>query len=1831
MTPETPTPTLDPFIILQPLPSRDGVGLLRSWPGTLAGFKVQAAYQHEQQIYPLAVNAQLPTIIVSTNSQPQLTYQTRLKRTLAELCPAQLPFCDRLQLAISLTEALDSLHRQDIFHLSLRPGTFLISDDFHYAELIDLSCARHCPKGSLGLPAMPPLFASPHWLAPEQSYPADRLADNRTDLYSLGAILVWLFSGQPPFAPLQGERELAYAHMASAAQLPTQLPADAASALTALLQALLTKEADSRYQSCSGLLADLQAIQHSLQQREEAPLPTHLSLCDRLHIANTLYGRTTETAQLLQAFQRVSEGASEAILIAGYSGVGKSALVNAIHKPILQADGLFVSGKFDQFQRGTPYSALVQAFSQIVRTLLAQPAAQVSHWRKQLNSILAPNGQILTALIPELEQLLGPQPIVPALGPEEQQHRFNRTFMLFVREICRTHKPLVLFIDDLQWADLASIKLLQQLLSDPDSQHCLLLGAYRDNEVDERHPFIRMLAELEHSERLQALTLQPLPPAVVTQLLADSLQLPAQQLQALTRLIHEKTGGNPFFLRQFIQELYQRELLVFGSAAARLSASDQQNASGHAQSSNNAAQPRWRWSMSAIAQQNITDNVVELMLNRITRLPPHQQLYLQQAACIGARFSLSLLAQLAQLPPAQLRQQLRPLFSLGLLLPVREPGPASGHETPDGLTEQQVRFLHDRVQQAAAASLSEPARQQIHLQLGRLLLAARAKADADSDSPSATVKPGPDDNCFELAGHFNQVRALLQPQEYAPVLQLNYQAALKAHSATAYATAVSYLDHALSLAGADTDSVLLDDIWLLKLECLYLAGEFTAAEALRDTVSLRCSTASQCTRFYNVLITQYTRYGKLQQAIEQGLQALHYLGNPLPARPDMDDLGAAIAEAQQNLQVQPFARLVHKPAITDQQVLLTLDILMAMQPCCYNAGGALFPLTILELLKLTMQHGNSPCSSYVYMMYGLLCTKALKDYDTAFEAAHYSAQVARDYPANPLLEGRLLMMRSNFILPWQQPLSASASMRDEAYHQCLEQGDYYWGIHSYIFGFYSDLFSTPSLARLLQRTEQVVSTCQQIKQPAQVYLAQLQCNLLRILQGSLDNQQNLDHSPGFEQQALQHFQQHHYLGGRYDRLLGRLLQGYLLGNYQQALGVALSPSLTRDDLDEGIFHEATYTLFNLLALLALQLRGDTLSRHQREWQADAWPRYQRWYALNPTNFSAGYHLLQAEQQALAGDHIEARCSYERAIGHAAQSGQALLQAVASERAAHYNLSQQDIAQARAWLEKALRVYQDWGAHAKADEMETLLAQVSDQHLLSDTRNLDWHSVLNASQALTRHSTATELIHQLLQQASQITGARQAAFFRPLTTLSSEQVSAAIASPDTASLEPDGNWQLVALNREGQQTTAGIDSPMPEAVLNYCLHSGRTLVLKDAVSSGRYVLETDFQRRQVRSVLALPLQAQSRTLGVLYLEHDATRQLFSAHKVKVMELLTSQFAISWQNIRYFEQLQHINAQLEQTVTERTRQLHKKNRHLEAILQALPIPFVITGVDGQIIEGNAQLFELFELKPDQRQGVAAPDFYAREEDRAILLQRLHKAGHVDNFECQLKTTSGRLFWAQFSATLIELDNGQALFSAVSDISDRKQKEALLQQQATTDPLTGALNRRAFSQQAMTLYSNGGACCIAMLDLDHFKKLNDSFGHAAGDEVLRQFVLNVRASLREQDMLCRVGGEEFALLLYQNDAEQGRKIIERICQQTAAMTVTFNSQSIHFTTSGGMVQWRQGEALEQALERADQLLYQAKRNGRNRVVTLIPGKHGTAHLTHSSPDDQKETDHV
>jgi len=618
-----------------------------------------------------------------------------------------LPVRDLLRLGVGLSEILAAVHARGIIHKDFNPHRFLWNRTTGALTLVDFALATRLTEEVLRATSVDRLEGTLAYMSPEQTGRMNRKIDRRSDLYSLGATLYELATGQLPF-PQSDPLEVIHGHIARVPAAPHELCPSLPQALSEIVMKLLSKGAEDRYQSAVGVRADLQACLELVERGADiAPFSLGAGdLHDELRIPQKLYGREEETAALLAAFEKTQQGAAGMLLVSGYSGVGKSALVGEIHKQIVRY-GRFISGKFDQLHRNTPYAPIAKACRDLVRSILAEPAAILAAWKAKLEDALGPNGQLVVDIIPELELVIGRQPPISNLGPSESQHRFEMVFQRFLRVFMSADHPLVFFLDDLQWADPGSLRLIHLILTGPKRGHLLLIGAYRDNEVDAIHPLTVALQELaEAGAVVGEVKLKPLGLADVERLLFETVGSPPDTVRPLAELLLRKTGGNPFFLGQFLATLYKDGLLVFDAAARS-----------------------WVWDLARIEGTVATDNVVEFMIGKLRQLPPGPQHVLRLAACIGHQFDRNTLAVICQKSPADLAADIWVVLREGLLVPV-DTGQAYLHNAedaqladagePDG--NPTYRFQHDRVQQAASALIDDAQKPLVHLRVGRLML-----------------------------------------------------------------------------------------------------------------------------------------------------------------------------------------------------------------------------------------------------------------------------------------------------------------------------------------------------------------------------------------------------------------------------------------------------------------------------------------------------------------------------------------------------------------------------------------------------------------------------------------------------------------------------------------------------------------------------------------------------------------------------------------------------------------------------------------------------------------------------------------------------------------------------------------------------------------------------------------------------------------------------------------------------------------------------------------------------------------------------------------------------
>ncbi len=1402
--------------------------------------------------------------------------------------------------------ALGQLHQHQIIHKDLKPANIVFNPKTQVLKLIDFSIASRLSRENPTVSSPNLLEGTLAYLSPEQTGRMNRAIDYRTDFYSLGITLYELLTGQLPFQS-HDPMEMVHCHIAKLPTPPHIVNAAIPEPVSALVLKLMAKAAEDRYQSAYGIQADLAHCRAAWQQQQQI-LPFPLAQQDYqgiFTIPEKLYGREQQVTQLLDAFERVSQGATEMVLVAGYSGIGKSALVKEIHRPITRQRGYFISGKFDQFQRNIPYACLIQAFRELVRQLLTETAPQVQAWQEKLIRVLGNNGQVIVDVIPEIELIIGPQPAISSLPVAESQNRFNRVFQAFIDVFTQADHPLVMFLDDLQWADPASLQLIEVLMGDRDRQYLLMVGAYRDNEVDATHPLIRVLADLKtQGAVIETLTLNPLSLADVTTLVSDTLHQPPAAVAPLAKLLIDKTKGNPFFLNQLFKYLYIEDLIRF-----------------------DLQQGQWQWDLNTLLQVEMTENVVELMVNEIQRLSASAQNILQLAACIGNQFNLKILAIVHQKSATETAADLWDAIRANLIIPLSDAYkiPQMGADATN--LEIIYKFLHDRVQQAAYSLIPDTEKQAVHLKVGRLLLKNIAANQWE-------------DRLFDIVNALNMGAELISDRpERLELAQLNLQAAAKAKAATAYAAALTYINTGLTLLPEDAWQTTYDltlQLYTEAVEVEYIQTQFEKAEALSAIVLREAQDLLHKVKIYELNIQFLIAQNQMLAAIETALPVLELLGYPLEQDPSVLSLARPLPT---------LAELEDYPQMQDPYLLAVMQILTIISGPAYQAKPELLPFIIGRLKNLSLELGHSSLAAYAYGTVNL----PFGNLEETYHSGLISLRVLEQYPCDAL-KCKIHMLFSSFVVHWKDPHRNTIKLLDQAIQIGLDTGDLVYGAYAAMWGCSYPIFIGTPLAEVRQSQEIYIEILTKTKQDHGLYPAKTWRQLTQNLQneapdphqltGDFLNPELVGAIEASGNQMLMFFV-----------YFAEMFLAYVMGDWP---GAAAKMAIATPYY-MGCYASLLFGYYPFYEALIKCAGYPDLSPSA---QAQTWAeieeireKFALWAKYAPHNFQSKQELIQAEQARLQGRPLEAMDYYDRAIATAQSQGFLAEVAIATERAAefYHSLGREKFAQ-QYWLE-ALYRYERWGAMAKVEalraQLPTLgqgtapggqgvtlsrtLTEPTHQNTLtpnttgSNSHNLDLNTVIKAAQALSGEIILSQLLSQLMRLALENAGAQVGHLL-----LLEQQQLVIVASGEidqTTAIETEINQPLTP------------ESPLPLSLIQYVQRTQEYVVLSNASETGLFVNDPYIAHHNIHSVLCVPIVKQGNLLGILYLENNRVVDAFTRDRIEVLKILASQATISIENARLYHRLEDYNSTLELKVAERTEALHQKNEDLQTTLKTL----------------------------------------------------------------------------------------------------------------------------------------------------------------------------------------------------------------------------------------------------------------------------------------------------
>jgi PAS domain S-box-containing protein len=1442
-----------------------------------------------------------PVALTHDNGRVTLVLEDPGGTPLDQLLDHPLDISHFLRIAIPLAGALSHVHESGLIHKDIKPANILVNSATGAVKLTGFGIASRLARERQAPEPPETIAGTLAYMAPEQTGRMNRSVDSRSDLYALGVTFYELLTGVLPFTAAD-PIELIHCQIAREPVPPSELASAVPAPLSMMVMKLLAKTAEERYQTAAGVEADLRKCLTAWESIGRIdPFPPGLQdASERLMIPEKLYGRGSEIATLLAAFDRVvTHGGSELILVSGYSGIGKSSVVNELHKVIVLPRGIFISGKFDLRLRDTPHSTLAQAFQGLIQQLLNGHTDDIARWRDAIKEAVGNQGRLLTDLIPNLVRLIGPQPTVAVLSPVDAQLRFQTVFQRFVGVFARAEHPLVIFVDDLQWLDPATLTLIEYLLLHPDTRHLLLIGAYRDNEVDPAHPLMLKLEDLRQGgAKVDQIVLGPLSVSDINQLLCDTLRRAPDEMRLFAELVHRRSGGgNPFFAGQFLTSLAEDRLIEFDPLSRS-----------------------WTWDLDAIVDKRFSDNPVDLMIGRLLRLAPEAQEALKLLACLGSHADFATLAKLRSESDEAMHASFRDAVRAGAAVP----------------REGSYRFFHDRVQEAAYALIPTEGRAEFHLRISRLLVAETSQERVA-------------EKIYDLVNQLNLGSALISEwPEKVHAAELNLVAGRKAKASTAYAAASTYLAAGIAVLsdeGWKRSYDLTLGLFLERTECEILNSNLEKAAGLVEALLIKARSKIDHAEICRLRIMLQLRQGNYTPAIHTALECLRMFGIDIPDSPTPEQMREVYEDMCRTLGERSIESLIDLPMMDDPEMRAVMKLFSGLGNLAYHADLDLYQMISCWMVKLSCCHGTSEYSTIGYGAVAIVLGPAFHRFADGEAFARLAVAVAERYGFTAEKAGAHFLMQMAVL--WTRPIEDALTCLEAAIRAVAETGEMVYACWNRQHRLTDLMARGDPLDQVWLESASALDFVRKYKF-GQLVILSIQ-GFVQSLRGRAGGSAPLDEA-ALEARLLR--------GGvaivACFHWILQLQRHFLLGNAERALEFAAkakpilwSASLNLQSMD--------YCFYHSLAIAAVFPASSPERRAglRKDFIAHL-GSFQRWAESCPATFAHKHALISAEWARLEGRDIEAMPLYERAIRLAAERGFLQDQALASELAARYYRLRGLEKVADTYLDEARDCYVRWGAWAKVAQLDKSHPRIRQQASLAarptietSVEQFDLATVIKMSQAVAGEIVLEKLIETLMVIAVEHAGADRGLLILPHG--GQHQLEAEARS------DRDG----VRVHLLGTPVTL---LELPALILEQVIRTKTQVILDDARGENAFAGDEYMGRKQARSLLCLPLLKQAELIGVLYLENSLVSHVFTPARIAVLKLLASQAAIALENARLYSDVAEREAKIRRLVDANIIGIFISSRKGE-IIEANDAFLKMMGYDREeLAAGNMRLTDL-----------------------------------------------------------------------------------------------------------------------------------------------------------------------------------------------------------------------------------------------------------------------------
>lgn len=1400
-----------------------------------------------------------------------------------------------LNIFIKMTEVIQKLHDKNLIHKEINPGIFMIKSDFTQVSILDFGLPKKINNSRKEFYNNKEMEELLPYISPEQTGRTGRFIDYRTDFYSLGVLMYELITGKRPFIT-NNMLEMIHSHIAKTPLAPHIVNPDIPRPVSEIIMKLMSKELEERYQSDQGIVHDLKQCLEALRSSgvvEDFEVGMN-DISNKFQIPQKLYGRDREREILKQMYEQVAKGGSHMLLVGGYAGVGKTSIIQEMYRPIAVLGGFFASGKGEQLQINTPYFVFTQVAKELIRMLLQEQDFMLEQWKGLLLKALNDNGQLIMDLVPELESIIGTQPKVKELEPTENRNRFLNTFGNFFKVFAGQKHPLTVFLDDLQWCDLASIKFMEYLIALENMESFILVGCYRDNEVIEEHPLYNFLNEFQKSDKATTFMVKPLDENNVTNIIMDTVHCHEIKARYIAKIVHKKTQGNPFFVRSLLLHLYNNGFIRYSEEMHQ-----------------------WEWDDNEIQNTAISDNIVDFMINQILKLSKKTQNLLKVAALVGTTFNLEILAAVENINAFEVAVGLKEAVDSEIIIPESD----YYNIVPMTMVKDvniDFKFTHDRVQQACAALIHEETKKQLHLEIGKSI---------KQNIPVNMLK----DNAMNIVCHLNEgIEEIKSLEERFETARLNLWACQKAKAASSFKLALKYISKGIQVLpnnAWDQDYELTFEITKIYAECAYLNNEYALAEKQIEILMEYAKTSIDEAEIRLMQSIIYRFLGQFDNVIRYGLLGLRSLGISIPFKPGFHYIIKELIIVKAKLLGKSTKALLNLSPMKNDKIKLIIRIMGELNSVTYNGGNVnLFLLSTLKSLNLTISYGNSREAASIYSGYAVLLA-VLGQLDSSYkfnklalklveseERAQYRASILFAYG----FLGHTWNESWNEVDPWFK----------KTMEEAIRYGDHYQiGLAgTFMYAFKSD----ENLRLLIKKAMKQIPIIKQINNKYAYYMSFLFINRWLNYAGLTDEKFTMDISQNTfelngkigvicsEVECLEYMREINSLSGIGVYYTEKMYIHYLFDDYKGAMKyLKESDKYAKNHLGTPYIVECKIYTFLVLAANISEMEAKEAGKVRRRLRKE-YKYVKSWAKHCQINFQHLQYMLEGELARIDGKTYKAAEFYESAIQIARKNGFIRDEALSNELAAKMFFACGKNSQASFYMTEALNGYKVWGADAKTRHMTEKYGYLlnnsksSEKALKADgvrLKDIDLISIMSACRAVSKEVQLPDLLRQIMKIVVENSGAQKAYIL----------------------LKYEHGWNIEAEWLQGESEIKVLHSvPLEEAnellgasIINFSIHTGEYVVLGDAARQGEFCKDPYIQKNKTKSLLCMPIKNQGVLIGILYIENNLSADVFTDNHVEVLQLLTAQFSISIKNVQLFANLIDTTEELHRSMEESLR--------------------------------------------------------------------------------------------------------------------------------------------------------------------------------------------------------------------------------------------------------------------------------------------------------------------